>query len=62
MVWYNIGMSKRTLITIFGGVVILLPFLGLPNSISTPIYVLMGAGVIFIARSGSKKKVHLPKN
>lgn len=55
-------MSKRTLITIFGGVVILLPFLGLPNSISTPVYVLMGAGVIFIARSGSKKKVQLPKN
>ena len=50
-------MSKKTLITILGIVVIILPFLGLPNSLSTPMYVIFGAGVIFIARTGSKKKV-----
>jgi VIT1/CCC1 family predicted Fe2+/Mn2+ transporter len=50
-------MSKKTLITIFGGIIIILPFLGLPNSISTPIFVLVGVGVIFIARTGTKKKV-----
>ena len=49
-------MSKKTLITILGGIVIVLPFVGLPNSFSTPIFVLLGMGVIFIARSGAKKK------
>jgi VIT1/CCC1 family predicted Fe2+/Mn2+ transporter len=50
-------MSKRTFITILGALVIVLPFLGLPNSFSTPIFVILGAGIIYIARSGSKKKV-----
>ena len=49
-------MSKKTIITVLGSLVIVLPFLGLPNSISTPIFVLLGAGVIFIARTGTKKK------
>jgi VIT1/CCC1 family predicted Fe2+/Mn2+ transporter len=53
-------MSKRTIITILGSMVIILPFLGLPNSVSTPIFVLVGAGVIYIARTGTKKKVIPP--
>jgi VIT1/CCC1 family predicted Fe2+/Mn2+ transporter len=50
-------MSKRTIITILGALVIVLPFLGLPNSLSTPILVFLGLGVIYIARSSTKKKV-----
>jgi predicted membrane channel-forming protein YqfA (hemolysin III family) len=50
-------MSKRDLISLFGTMVILLPFLGLPNSISTPIFVILGLLIIFIARSATKKKV-----
>jgi VIT1/CCC1 family predicted Fe2+/Mn2+ transporter len=49
-------MSKKTLVTILGAIIIVLPFLGLPNSISTPIFVLVGAGIIFIARTGTRKK------
>lgn len=52
-------MSKRTFITILGSMVIILPFLGLPNSLSTPIFVIVGAGIIFIARSSTKKKIPL---
>jgi VIT1/CCC1 family predicted Fe2+/Mn2+ transporter len=52
-----VNMSKKTLITIFGAIIILLPFLGLPNSISTPIFVLVGVGIIFIARTGTRKKI-----
>lgn len=52
-------MSKKTLITILGTIVVVLPFLGLPNSLSTPIYVFLGAGIIFIARTGAKKKIIL---
>jgi VIT1/CCC1 family predicted Fe2+/Mn2+ transporter len=50
-------MSKRTLITILGSLVIVLPFFGVPGSFSAPIFVLLGAGVIFIARTGKKKVV-----
>lgn len=49
-------MSKKTIITILGAIVIVLPFLGFPNSLSTPIFVLTGLGIIFIARTASKKK------
>lgn len=59
--WYNVLMSKKTLITIFGAVIIFLPFLGLPNSLSTPVFVLLGVGIIFIARTGTKKK-HITQN
>lgn len=55
-------MSKKTLITIFGSLVIIVPFLGLPNSFSTPLFVLLGIGVIFIARTGSKKRKMLMQN
>jgi VIT1/CCC1 family predicted Fe2+/Mn2+ transporter len=48
-------MSKRTLITILGSLIIILPFLGVPGSFSAPIFVLLGAGIIFIARTGKKK-------
>lgn len=50
-------MSKRTIITVFGSLVIILPFLGIPNSISTPIFVILGAGIIYIARTGTRKRV-----
>ncbi len=49
-------MSKKTIITILGALVIILPFLSLPYSLSTPIFVLIGIGIIFIARTASKKK------
>jgi uncharacterized membrane protein YbaN (DUF454 family) len=49
-------MSKKTVITILGAIVIVLPFLGFPSSLSTPIFVLVGLGIIFIARSSTKKK------
>jgi hypothetical protein len=52
-------MSKKTLVTILGGTVIVLPFLGFPSSVTTPIYVLVGMGIIYIARAGGKKKVHV---
>lgn len=54
-------MSKKTLVTILGAVVVVLPFLGLPNSISTPLFVLSGLGIIYIARVG-KRKVEGQKN
>lgn len=50
-------MSKKTLITILGSLVIVIPFLGLPHSLSTPIFVVVGGGIIFIARSATKKKI-----
>jgi hypothetical protein len=53
-------MSKKSLVTVLGGVVVVLPFIGLPNSISTPIFVLCGVGIICIARIG-KKKVEIHK-
>lgn len=53
-------MSKKTLVTILGVVVVLVPFLGLPNSISTPIFVIAGLGIVYIARVG-KRKVDNPK-
>lgn len=53
-------MSKKTIITILGSIIIVLPFLGLPSSISTPIFVFLGAGVIFIARTGTRKR-NLPR-
>jgi len=49
-------MSKKTVITILGAIVIVLPFLGFPSSLSTPIFVLVGLGIIFIARSATKKR------
>jgi hypothetical protein len=48
-------MSKKTLVTILGCVVVVLPFLGLPGSISTPIFVLCGVGIVYVARVGKKK-------
>jgi hypothetical protein len=48
-------MSKKTIVTILGSVVIVLPFIGLPNSISTPIFVVAGVGIIYIARVGKRK-------
>lgn len=50
-------MSKKTLITVFGAIVIVLPFFGFPNSLSTPVFVIVGAGIIYIARVGTKKKI-----
>jgi len=50
-------MSKKTIITILGALVIILPFLSLPYSLSTPIFVLIGIGIIFIARTAGKKKI-----
>jgi len=49
-------MSKKTLVTVLSILVILLPFVGLPNSLSTPLYVLLGIGIMFIARSGRRKQ------
>jgi hypothetical protein len=48
-------MSKKTIVTVLGAVVVVLPFLGLPNSISTPIFILCGIGIIYIARVGKRK-------
>ena len=50
-------MSKKTLVTILGVSVVLLPFLGLPASFTVPLFVLIGLGIVYIARSGVKKKV-----
>ena len=50
-------MSKKTIITVLGLIVIVLPFLGMPDSITTPVFVILGVGVIFVARVGSKKKI-----
>jgi VIT1/CCC1 family predicted Fe2+/Mn2+ transporter len=49
-------MSKKTLVTILGSLVVVLPFVGLPNAISTPVFVLCGLGIVYIARAGKKKK------
>lgn len=48
-------MSKKTIVTILGSIVVVLPFLGLPESVSTPIFVLAGVGIIYIARVGKRK-------
>lgn len=48
-------MSKKTIVTILGTVVVILPFLGLPNSVTTPMFVVCGVGIIYIARIGKKK-------
>ena len=59
MVWYNkANMNKKTIVTILGVVVLVLPFLGFPNSVSTPIFFLSGLGIIFIVRSVSRKKTN----
>ncbi len=54
-------MTKKTMITVLGGIVMVLPFIGFPNSVATPIFFLCGLGVIFIVRSVSKKKATLPQ-
>jgi hypothetical protein len=50
-------MSKKTFITVFGIIVALTPFLGLPNILQTPMLFIVGISIIIIARSGSKKSV-----
>ncbi len=50
-------MSKKSIVTILAGVVVVLPFVGLPASVSTVIFVCAGLGIIYIARVGGKKKI-----
>lgn len=49
-------MTKKTIITILAVIVMVVPFVGFPNSVTTPIFFLCGLGIIFVARSGVKKK------
>ncbi len=53
-------MTKKTMITVLGVIVMVLPFLGFPNSVSTPILFLCGLGIIFIVRTIPKKRISQP--
>ena len=48
-------MSKKSLVTVLAIIVVVLPFVGLPMSVSTIVFVIAGLGIIYIARSGGRK-------
>lgn len=41
-------MSKNSLILFFGGLVIIVPFLGLPSAWKTIIFALLGVGIVIV--------------
>lgn len=52
-------MSKRTIITVLSSLIILSQFVGLPKSILSPVIIVLSLIIIYVARSGVKKKVSI---
>jgi hypothetical protein len=48
---YTLHMSRPSILILLGGLTVLLPFLGLPSTLRTPLLVVFGAYVLGIGLS-----------